>query len=202
MPDFPFVYLHHGALDPESFGKVDEVWIAFAAPVSGDVVATFVEGCPAPLYGFFHADDAILHCETGGDHYEFLVRTEYGEDGGTVSAEGAAAFSADVEAWVRGVHERAPIAFVIGPGRPLEDADGELDAWAHWSTERIETVVVPWLEWYADTHPDLPDENDEDDGEVQPMDRYTLSALLQHLPENVPGITDRLDALADRLGWS
>jgi len=80
VPEFPFVYLNHGPLEPESLHQVDSAWIAFAEPVS---------------------------------------------------AEGAAAVSAEVEAWVLGIHEQASIAFVIGPSQPVDlpaEAIQRLDA--------------------------------------------------------------------------
>jgi hypothetical protein len=201
MSGFPFVYLNHGPLDPDSFNKVDAAWIAFAEPVSDDVLAALVNACPAPLQGFFRADDAIFYCETGGDHYEIMVREEYGADDDSVSAEGAAAFSADVEAWVRGIHEQVPIAFVIGPGRPIDDGNAAIGAWALWSEQQLVSVVIPWLERYADTHPDLPEEIEETDATVQRIDRYTLSSLRQCFPDDDPQVTRRLDALGSRLGW-
>jgi hypothetical protein len=201
MSGFPFVYLNHGPLDPDSFHKVDAAWIAFAEPLSDEVLAALVDTCPAPLDGFLHADDAIFYCETLGDVYDIMVREEYGADGYDVSAEGAAAFSADVEAWVRGIHEQVPIAFVIGPGRPLEDDNGAIGAWALWSEQQLVPVVIPWLERYADTHPDLPEQSEETDAIVQRMDQHTLSFLRQHFLEDDPHVTRRLDALGSRLGW-
>jgi hypothetical protein len=209
VTDFPFVYLNHGPLDPESFDKVDAVWVAFAGPVSDEVVAEAAASCPAPLHGFFSADDSLLYCETGSDVYGSMVGFDYGRDEYGVSAEGAAAFSAEVEAWVLGIHERAPIAFVIGPSRPLLDEDdGIVDPWARWSEEQVGTVVVGWLERYADTHLDIPDEADEADEidgtgpAIQAIDRYLLSTLRQHFSEELPTETvDRLDALGSRLGW-
>jgi hypothetical protein len=208
VPDFPFVYLNHGPLDPESFDKVDAVWIAFAEPVSDEVVAAAAASCPAPLYGFFSADDSWLYCETGSDVYGSMVGFDYGRGENAVSAEGAAAFSAEVEAWVLGIHEQAPIAFVVGPSLPLWDGDAIVDPWARWSEEQVRTVVVGWLERYADTHPDLPDEADEivetDPAApaIQAMDRYVLGTLRQHFDDDLDEETiRRLDALGSRLGW-
>jgi hypothetical protein len=208
VPDFPFVFLNHGPLDPESFDKVDAVWIAFADSVSDEVIAAAAASCPGPLYGFFYADDALLYCETGSDVYGYMVGVTYGRDENGISAEGAAAFSAEVEAWVLGIHEQAPIAFVIGPSRPLWDDDGIVDPWARWSEEQVKTVVVSWLERYADAHPDLPDEADEileidpSAPGIQAMDRYTLGTLRQHFNDDLDEETiQRLDALGSRLGW-
>src|SRR4051812_21069243 len=99
------------------------------------------------------------------------------------------------------VHERARIAFVLGPGVPVEGDDGPADAWARWSAQHVAPVVVGWLERYAGAHPDLPedsdDDEDEDDAPVRPMDRYTLSTLRQYLPDDDAEIDRRLEAL----GW-
>jgi len=85
---------------------------------------------------------------------------------------------------------------------------GIADPWARWSEKQVETVVVGWLERYADTHPDLPDEadeiveTDETSPGIQAMDRYILSTLRQHFNDELEEETiQRLDSLGSRLGW-
>ncbi|MFE4924298.1 hypothetical protein [Streptomyces sp. NPDC056661] len=188
MSDFPFVYLNHGPLDPDTFHKVDTACIAFREPASEADLAFVARTCPAPIHGFFYADDGLFYCESLGDVYDFEVAEGWGGGEYPVTEEAAAAFSAEVERWALEIHERTPIAFFVGPGATLDE-----DSWETWSRQQVGTVVVPWLERYLDTHPDLPqddpdDENtdlddDADDEDwvepAAPMNRDTLSYLSQ-----------------------
>jgi hypothetical protein len=99
------------------------------------------------------------------------------------------------------------VAFFIGPSRSLDE-----DGWNGWSYTRVGSVVVPWLERYLDTHPDLPDEADEsapeDEDEepehvVSPMDGATLAYIAQYIDgwESTEAERARVHALSVRLGW-
>jgi hypothetical protein len=212
---YPFVYLDHGALDPDSFDKAESIWIAFQAPVPEAERRAIMKRCPAAFAGFFRWDDVLFYSESAGDVYSAIVADEFG-DGGSfeVTAEAARRFSRAVEAWVLEIHTRAPIAFFIGPSRAWGD-----DAWNAWSYARVGSVIVPWLESYLDTHPALPDEveeagedgfgdelTEEDELEpiASPMDRATLAYIAQHL--DAEDLTDderaRAHALSVRLGWA
>lgn len=216
----PFVYLNHGALDPDSFDKAESVWIAFQAPVPEAERVAVMKSCPASFAGFFRWDDVLFYSESIGDMYNAIVAASYGGDqADDVSAEAALAFSKAVEAWILDIHARAPVAFFIGPSRSLDD-----DGWNAWSYERVGSVIIPWLEHYLDTHPDLPDEVEDMDvedevtsvGEVDgedmgdagpqatPMDRATLAYIAQHLDagELTASEKKRARALSVRVGWT
>lgn len=205
----PFVYLNHGALDPDSFDKAESVWIAFERPVPAADRAAIMETCPMAFAGFFRWDDALFYSESWGDVYGAVVASDYGEGGMEVSAEAAQAFSRDVEAWILGIHARNPVAFFIGPSRSLDE-----EGWNAWSYARVGGVIVPWLERYLDAHPDLPEAVEDvvgDDGEDEaggapvatPMDRETLAYIAQHLEGREPTREEqaRAHALSVRLGW-
>lgn len=214
---YPFVYLDHGALDPDSFDKAESIWIAFHAPVPEADRRAIMRSCPAAFAGFFRWDDVLFYSESAGDVYSAIVADEFGEGGAfEVTAEAARRFSRAVEAWVLEIHTRTPIAFFIGPSRAL-DGDG----WNAWSYARVGSVIVPWLERYLDTHPDLPDEVEEvgEDGfadpldedaldELEPlatpMDRATLAYIAQHLDGEDLSEEERAraHALSVRLGWT
>ncbi|MFE9097550.1 hypothetical protein [Streptomyces sp. NPDC007264] len=216
MSDFPFVYLNHGPLDPDTFGKADGAWIAFREPVSEADLALVARSCPEPIHGFFHGDDGLFSCESPGDVYDFTVAHGWGGGEHPVTEEAAAAFGAEVERWVLEIHRRTPIAFFVGPGATLDE-----DAWETWSRQQVGAVAIPWLERYLDSHPDLPqddpgdavtDPDDEGDWEepITPMNREWLRCLLEELEfefdvdgdEGPPGYVQRLETLISRFGGS
>ncbi|WP_266977404.1 hypothetical protein [Streptomyces sp. NBC_00233] len=204
------MYLNHGPLDPDTFGKADGAWIAFREPVSAANLALAARSCPEPIHGFFHGDDGLFYCESPGDVYDVAVVDGWGRGEYPVTEEAAAAFSAAVERWVLEIHQRTPIAFFVGPGATL----GE-DPWETWSRQQVGPVVVPWLERYLDTRPDLP-QDDPDDAvtdldddaiwgwPVAPMNREWLSYLFEEFDvdgdERLSGYAQRLATLISRLG--
>ncbi|MFE4924294.1 hypothetical protein [Streptomyces sp. NPDC056661] len=204
MFDFPFVYLNHGPLDPAAFGKVETAWIAFREPISEAHLAFVARTCPEPISGFFHGDDGLLACESWGAVYNLTVAEGWGRGEHYVTEEAAAAFSAAVERWALEIHQRTPIAFFAGPGTTLAE-----DSWATWSRRQVGPVVVPWLERYLDTHPDLPQDDpgdaaaaladDAENWPATPMNRDTLSYLFEEFDadgdEGPPEYAQRLETL-------
>ncbi|MCE9574643.1 MAG: hypothetical protein K8W52_15955 [Deltaproteobacteria bacterium] len=191
-----FPYLHHGALDPESFGKVDCIWIGFRSDVPEGAREAIEAGCPAALAGFFRWADRLFYAETPGDVYAPMVSEEFGGAGYAVSATGAAAFSAAVAAWVATIDAAHPIAFVIGPGWSTDEDDRAREGRA-----AIPGEIVPWLEAFLDAHPELEDEAEEDDHGRAPIDRFFLSTIVQHLEadDHPPALAARIAALAARI---
>lgn len=213
---YPFVYLNHGALDPDSFDKAEAIWIAFQAPVPAADRIAIMSSCPEALAGFFRWDDVLFYSESLGDIYNAIVAADYGDnDSCDVSADAALAFSKAVQEWILAIHARTPVAFFIGPSRSLDEG-----GWNGWSYARVGSVIMPWLEQYLDTHLDLPDEVAEGEGEdaeekeegeelhelkpqATPMDRATLAYLAQHLDNGELTAPEqaRADTLAVRMGW-
>ena len=221
---YPFVYLDHGPLDPDSFGKVEAVWIAFQSSVPEAERRAIMASCPDAFAGFFRWGDTLFYTESLGDVYGAVVAEEHGDGGVDVSADAAMSFSKSVEAWIMDIHQRAPVAFFVGPSRSLEEG-----GWNGWSHARVGSVVVPWLEQYLDQHPDLPGEIEELSGaedpepgaepigvnpftkepmfaprpRATPMDRATLAYLAQcfDVEELTAGEQERARVLAERLEW-
>jgi len=196
MSDHPFVYLNHGPLDPDYLDKVDAAWIAFREPVSPADMAYVARTCPEPIHGFFNADEALFYCESPGDVFDATIAIVWGNGDFPADEAAAAAFSSDVERWIRDVHSRNPVAFFIGPGTSLGD-----DPWDRWSRQQLDTVVYPWLERYLDTHPDLPedveidDDEGDDDWPILPMSRDTIRYVFQCFDGS-----ERRDTLIERVG--
>ncbi|MFE6814518.1 hypothetical protein [Streptomyces sp. NPDC057675] len=182
------MYLNHGPLDPDTFDKADGAWIAFQQPVTDVDLALVARSCPEPIHGFFHGDDGLFSCESPGDVYDSIVAHSWGAGEFPVTEEAAAAFSASVEQWVLEIHQHTPIAFFVGPGATL----GE-DPWETWSRQRVGTVVMPWLQQYLAAHPDLPQDDADDDLDwdkpVVPMNRGWLRCLLHEFDaDDVAGL--------------
>lgn len=171
MGDFPFPYLNHGAPDLDAIGKVDSLWIAFAMPVPVKAHTTIEDSCPPPVAGFFKWTERLFYCETPGDGYEDLINEAYGP----LSPEVAAAWAAEVEAWIKGIHDEMPIAFFIGPGRPANE-----DPWDLWSCAQVMPVLVPLIESAAQeiAAAGIDDEDDQSDAEASvPMSLDSLSYI-------------------------
>ncbi|MFE6820501.1 hypothetical protein [Streptomyces sp. NPDC057675] len=207
MPDFPFLYLNHGPLDPDGFDKVDGAVIGFRDEVCRTDAERIAASCPAPIAGFFHTDGRLFTCESPGDVFSHAVIYSYGrgdQDRGTVTAEAAAAFSRDVESWITRVHAHTPIQFFLGPASAYPG-----DYWDEWSRHCLPVLVVPWLERYLNQPPlqELP--STASPVELVKAERITTDDLAciayvldQHVEESrdLPAdAADRITALSSKL---
>jgi hypothetical protein len=153
----------------------------------------------------------LFHSESYGDVYSAVVIEEFGDGRGHLTAEGARAFSAEVERWITEVHRKNPVAFFVGPSRSIDDG-----GWNGWSYAQLGTVVLPWLERYLDSHQvplqveDTEDANDpeadpaaetlDDVPRSTPMDLTTLRSLVSDLEAvGTPVETTWTAALAARI---
>jgi hypothetical protein len=204
VTEFPFVYLNHGVQRVETFGVAASIWIGFDEPLTTDRLQWMIDSCPEPIAGTFYADEALLYCESGSDFESALTRLYSDDD--TMTPVVSVRFARALEAWACQVHDWTPIAFLIGP-----DIDPDISRrarrvavsqWSVWSDGQW-PEVIEWLEDYLDTFEDLPPNEHEaavdEDWPAAPMNRLTLSFIVDRLPR--PNAVD--DAfggdLADRV---
>jgi hypothetical protein len=134
------------------------VFVQFAKPVSKAKRKAVVAGAPLSLNGkpSWH-DDGWMVVSHDGDSLAWAVRGEfesvdphnYGELASDVQW---GAFAAATEAWLLGMHARAPIACVI---RAIDQEYGTItNAWHEWSLPRVKQLELP--EHLRETVDDMP----------------------------------------------
>jgi len=153
---FPFVFLKHGLF---SYG--DEIeqahwYIVFEREVPPDERGAALAGAPPPFAGRSVWAGPIIYQESPADRYfDAHVWKAYGEgadqrateelseeeleeeDQHEVTEHEAQAFSDALDAWLRRVHERWPISFVIAWSGDVEDP------WSEWSAAQVAPRVIP-----------------------------------------------------------
>jgi hypothetical protein len=183
---YPFLYLYHGKLDSDLVDKVGWVAIGFQEPVGVEDRKRIMKSCPEPFAGFFGWSDTLFMSESQGDIFDSAIAEKHG-----AGREGLRRFAREVEVWVTEIHERNPIVFFVGPSPVLGG-----DPWDTWSWEAVPHVVLPYLEKYAQTHPESLVEVEEDEGEEHgeddsddedsgfftpgPVDLAQMQCLLEH----------------------
>ncbi|MEO8706672.1 MAG: hypothetical protein ABI867_41990 [Kofleriaceae bacterium] len=187
----PFPYLNHGVLALDMVGKSAGAYIGFREPVVRGRHTTIMRGCPGPIAGFRAWGPTLLSTETGGDVFDWELAERYGE----LTEAALARFAAEVERWAMAVHAVAPIAFFIGPlgaERPSE--------WGAQSRALFPSLVIPFLERYADAHAlELSDDDDTEDPTDRRFDQTAMACLLQHIPDSEDvDLTRRTEELRER----
>ncbi|MBS2029174.1 MAG: hypothetical protein JST54_14830 [Deltaproteobacteria bacterium] len=170
MSDFPFLYLDHGRPNPDLVDKVGMVALAFAQPVSVPDRLKLQATVPDAFAGFFKWSDVLFTSESMSDVFSAVV---YG-DADEGDEQALDAFANEVETWIRGVHAKHPLLFFVGPTPALPGS-----AWADWSQSRASEVVLPFLEKYADTHPEALLADDDDNDTSEPMANFGRVDLAQ-----------------------
>jgi hypothetical protein len=164
MGAFPFLYLDHGELDPDRIAKGGAVVLGFQAPVPERDRLRIQRSVPDAFAGFFRWSDLLFTSESAGDVFDAVI---YG-DASRGDPEPIQRFAAEVEAWVRQVHEQNPLIFFSAPS-PVR----EPDAWGRWSREQAAAMLLPYLERYAETHPDSRVLDDDDVEASEPMGAWS-----------------------------
>ncbi len=193
---FPFLYLRHGKLLLDAIGKAGGAYIAFKSPVSAKARHDVMRGSPIPIGGMWAWGPTLVSCESLGDTFDWSLAEHYGKgDVDSITVDAVAAFAADVEKWIRGVHVKQSILFFIGPG--IVD---ELSAWGEHSAAQLPAIMIPFLEKYADDNAQaLLVQHDYDSPEDGVFDQVSMSCILQHVPETDDAdLTRRLGSLAQR----
>lgn len=190
--EFPFLYYQHGALHLDTISKAGGAYIAFRSPVPTARRKEVQKGCPSPIDGLWTWGKTIAGCESAGDIFDWEIAETYADgDLDNLNEAHVAAFAADVERWIRGVHAKFPILFFLGPAWAKESA------WGKYSAAALPAVMIPFLEDYAKAHAAVVAKDSAKQGV---FDKTSMSVILQHVPADIADakLASRAKALVKR----
>jgi hypothetical protein len=176
---FGFPYLEHGTIALESITKGADAYIAFQSPVPKKSRADVMRGCPTPIGGMWSWGPNLVSMSSMGDTFDYEIAEQYaGGDMDAIDDAAAAKFFADVEAWVKGVHAKFPIAFFLGP------CAVDVSPWGRWTQEVLPGIMIPFLEKYAEANAkDVGKSFDDRDPEDGVFDNDSMCCILQRVPD-------------------
>jgi hypothetical protein len=149
-PSWPFLFLDHGAWSARDETPLVTYTVLFERPVPEGERSAVQEGRPRPLSIVqWMATGRCLSASNRGffdvDLYEAYVGPLPTDPDGPaherldITAKEIGAFCDDVDAWLGRVHERSPVAAVLG------SKGKRSDPWSKWSRARYPDVVYPIL---------------------------------------------------------
>lgn len=178
MSKYPFIYLNHGAINPESIGKNEEIFIWFKREVTKKEQKKIIKNCPPPLNCVLCWGKEFLYFGSGGDTYDFeimqtyaseesmafnqledmeeeemeeyLAETDFESTYETAMQKAIPIYTKALEDWIMEVHEIVPIVFFNAPNNPEEQDD-----WAVWSEEHLYNATLPYIKNYKEKYPQI-----------------------------------------------
>jgi hypothetical protein len=126
-PRHPFPFFFHGVCDPYSVDRSGEMIVVFDEPPLKKSQSDLLKGRPESLSGHAGWTGRFLRVESDGDTFDSYMASN--KKTFEVTHKDTKRFADTLDKWVKAMHAKAPIAFVVGPWRP----DGGTTSWREWS---------------------------------------------------------------------